>query len=60
MMRSLCSIERDDGKELHWVYDQLALAEPDAWMSHCAEEEPKLRELRPNHYVACHYAGDFP
>ncbi len=23
----------------------------------CAVNEPELRELRPNHYVACHYAG---
>lgn len=25
----------------------------------CREEEPKLRELRPNHLVACHYAEKF-
>jgi peptide/nickel transport system ATP-binding protein len=25
---------------------------------HCAEEEPELRELRPGHLVACHYAED--
>jgi oligopeptide/dipeptide ABC transporter ATP-binding protein len=22
----------------------------------CAEEEPQLRQLRPDHFVACHYA----
>ncbi len=27
---------------------------------HCAEEVPELRELRPGHLVACHYAGDLP
>ncbi|MDX1600163.1 MAG: ABC transporter ATP-binding protein [Anaerolineales bacterium] len=32
---------------------------PIARLPHCAEEEPELRELRPNHYVACHYAEDF-
>jgi peptide/nickel transport system ATP-binding protein len=25
----------------------------------CSEEEPELRELRPGHTVACHYAEDF-
>ena len=25
---------------------------------HCAEEVPELRELRPGHLVACHYADD--
>jgi peptide/nickel transport system ATP-binding protein len=23
--------------------------------AHCAEAEPQLREIRPNHYVACHF-----
>lgn len=27
---------------------------------HCAEEVPELRELRPGHLVACHFAGDLP
>ena len=26
----------------------------------CAAEQPVLRELRPGHDVACHYAGDLP
>jgi peptide/nickel transport system ATP-binding protein len=26
----------------------------------CAEEVPELRELRPGHLVACHFAGDLP
>lgn len=26
---------------------------------HCAQEEPELRELRPDHLVACHYAEDY-
>ena len=30
------------------------IAKPD-----CAEKEPELRELRPGHYVACHYAEQF-
>jgi peptide/nickel transport system ATP-binding protein len=25
----------------------------------CSVDEPELRELRPNHFVACHYAEDF-
>ena len=25
----------------------------------CRQEEPKLREMRPNHLVACHYAEKF-
>jgi peptide/nickel transport system ATP-binding protein len=28
-------------------------------MGHCDVEEPQLRELRPGHQVACHYAEDF-
>ena len=32
---------------------------PIARLPHCSEEEPQLRELRPNHWVACHYAEDF-
>ncbi|MGA9533019.1 MAG: ABC transporter ATP-binding protein [Anaerolineales bacterium] len=32
---------------------------PIARLPHCADEEPLLRELRPGHYVACHYAEDF-
>jgi peptide/nickel transport system ATP-binding protein len=32
---------------------------PIARLPHCAEEEPQLRELRPGHKVACHYAEDF-
>lgn len=32
---------------------------PIARLPHCAEEEPQLRELRPDHQVACHYAEDF-
>lgn len=27
--------------------------------SKCQKEEPELREVRPRHYVACHYAEDF-
>jgi oligopeptide/dipeptide ABC transporter ATP-binding protein len=30
------------------------IAQPD-----CAIEEPELRELRPGHFVACHYAEQF-
>jgi peptide/nickel transport system ATP-binding protein len=30
------------------------IARPD-----CSEREPELRELRPRHWVACHYAEDF-
>jgi peptide/nickel transport system ATP-binding protein len=32
---------------------------PIARLPHCADEEPQLRELRPGHYVACHFAEDF-
>lgn len=32
---------------------------PIARAGHCDVEEPQLRELRPNHMVACHYAEDF-
>ncbi len=32
---------------------------PIARLPHCSEEEPQLRELRPNHWVACHYAEDY-
>ena len=32
---------------------------PIARLPHCSTEEPQLRELRPNHWVACHYAEDF-
>lgn len=32
---------------------------PIARLPHCSEEEPELRELRPGHRVACHYAEDF-
>jgi len=32
---------------------------PVARLDHCSREEPVLRELRPNHFVACHYAEDF-
>jgi peptide/nickel transport system ATP-binding protein/oligopeptide transport system ATP-binding protein len=32
---------------------------PIARLPHCATEEPLLRELRPGHQVACHYAEDF-
>lgn len=32
---------------------------PIARLPHCSEEEPQLRELRPNHWVACHYSEDF-
>lgn len=32
---------------------------PIARLPHCADEEPQLRELRPGHFVACHYAEDF-
>jgi oligopeptide/dipeptide ABC transporter ATP-binding protein len=28
-------------------------------MEHCSREEPELRELRPGHQVACHYAEEF-
>ncbi len=32
---------------------------PIARLPHCSVEEPQLRELRPDHWVACHYAEDF-
>jgi len=32
---------------------------PIARFPHCAEESPPLRELRPGHLVACHYAEEF-
>ncbi|MCA9973692.1 MAG: ABC transporter ATP-binding protein [Anaerolineales bacterium] len=32
---------------------------PIARLDHCSREEPPLRELRPGHLVACHYAEDF-
>jgi peptide/nickel transport system ATP-binding protein len=32
---------------------------PVARLPHCSDEEPQLRELRPGHRVACHYAEDF-
>ncbi|UYN89003.1 MAG: dipeptide ABC transporter ATP-binding protein [Anaerolineales bacterium] len=32
---------------------------PIARLEHCSVEEPLLRELRPGHQVACHYAEDF-
>lgn len=32
---------------------------PVARLPHCSQEEPELRELRPGHLVACHYAEDF-
>jgi peptide/nickel transport system ATP-binding protein/oligopeptide transport system ATP-binding protein len=32
---------------------------PIARLPHCSTEEPQLRELRPNHWVACHYAEDY-
>lgn len=32
---------------------------PVARLPHCAQEDPQLRELRPGHYVACHYAEEF-
>jgi len=32
---------------------------PIARLAHCSVEEPQLRELRPDHWVACHYAEDF-
>src|SRR3990170_8844402 len=31
---------------------------PIARLPHCAVDEPQLRELRPAHWVACHYAED--
>ncbi len=32
---------------------------PIARLPHCSEEEPQLREFRPKHWVACHYAEDY-
>ncbi|MFW6042418.1 MAG: ABC transporter ATP-binding protein [Chloroflexota bacterium] len=32
---------------------------PIARFPHCSEEVPQLRELRPGHQVACHYAEEF-
>jgi len=32
---------------------------PIARLDHCSTEEPELRELRPEHWVACHYSEDF-
>ncbi|MDA1330112.1 MAG: dipeptide ABC transporter ATP-binding protein [Chloroflexi bacterium] len=32
---------------------------PIARLGHCSIEDPQLRELRPGHWVACHYAEDF-
>jgi peptide/nickel transport system ATP-binding protein/oligopeptide transport system ATP-binding protein len=32
---------------------------PIARLPHCSTDEPQLRELRPNHLVACHYAEDY-
>lgn len=32
---------------------------PIARIDHCSVAEPELRELRPGHWVACHYAEDF-
>ncbi|MCW5875627.1 MAG: dipeptide ABC transporter ATP-binding protein [Anaerolineales bacterium] len=32
---------------------------PIARMGHCDVEEPQLRELEPEHWVACHYAEEF-
>jgi peptide/nickel transport system ATP-binding protein/oligopeptide transport system ATP-binding protein len=31
---------------------------PIARLEHCSVEEPKLRELKPEHWVSCHYAED--
>jgi len=31
---------------------------PIARLEHCSAEEPELRELRPGHWAACHYAED--
>ena len=31
---------------------------PIARLEHCSAEEPQLRELRPEHWVSCHYAED--
>lgn len=32
---------------------------PVARLPHCAQEDPQLRELRPGHFAACHYAEEF-
>lgn len=32
---------------------------PIARMGHCDVDDPQLREVRPGHWVACHYAEDF-
>jgi oligopeptide/dipeptide ABC transporter ATP-binding protein len=32
---------------------------PIARLQHCSTNEPQLRELQPNHWVACHYAEDY-
>ena len=32
---------------------------PVARKGHCSREDPEMRELRPGHWVACHYAEDF-
>lgn len=32
---------------------------PIARLGHCDVDEPELRELRPKHFVACHYAEEF-
>jgi peptide/nickel transport system ATP-binding protein len=32
---------------------------PIARLGHCDVEDPQLRELRPGHFVACHYAEDY-
>lgn len=32
---------------------------PAARLPHCSQEDPQLRELRPGHFVACHYAEEF-
>lgn len=32
---------------------------PIARLPHCSQDDPPLRELRPGHFVACHYAEDF-
>ncbi len=32
---------------------------PVARLALCSQEEPQLRELRPGHWVSCHYAEDF-
>lgn len=32
---------------------------PIARLPHCSQDDPQLRELRPGHFAACHYAEDF-